>query len=324
MFGKVSSQKSSQRQACVLVYGENQSEIELVKLLETQTAPSLFSSKKLIIARNCLPTKSSQTILIAGITKLMENLPQDYFLVFWQDSLDRRLTFIKNLVKQVKLVEFELPHGLQLNSWIKKQATALGLNIDAGGVEKLAVLSGRDLFEEKKAGGRIVERKEFFDLWQIYTDLQKLASYSDHTTAKDVGELVAAKLPENVFALSDAVVAQNKKQALEILEILMREENSDEKSMSIKLLGLITEQIRSLLVVSLLKSKTWTKTRLRVSWAGVRAGYSSLSKTAPSHGLINSKNSMARLLEADALIKSSDTNPKLLIDLLIGSIKNRG
>jgi DNA polymerase III delta subunit len=194
----------------VAMASDGLSEPDLAKKLGEVLAPSLFSTKKLVIARNFLPSKSSQEILINSLNKLLQNIPADYFLVFWQDSLDRRIGFNKNLAKEINLVEFHLPHGLELNSWIKKQSSILGLNLDNQAIEKLAVLSGRDLFEEKKAGGRVIERKEFFDLWQVHSELQKLAAFSNSPTAKEIGELVVPAVSENVFALSDALVSQNK------------------------------------------------------------------------------------------------------------------
>jgi DNA polymerase-3 subunit delta len=214
-------------------------------------------------------------------------------------------------------VEFAMPHGQELNAWIKRQANTLGLTISDTAIERLAVLSGRDLYEEKKIGGRMIERKEMFNLWQIYSELQKLMSYSANISPKEVGELVPAKVSENVFALSDALVAQNKKAALEVLETLSSGENLDEKSMSIKLLGLISEQIRSLLVVSLLQSQNMNQSQVAefLGWSPGRV-FITLKHSA-NLSLIKLKETLKNLLAADAIIKSSDSNPKLLIDLLI-------
>jgi DNA polymerase-3 subunit delta len=301
----------------VVLSSDGLGESDMAKKLEEVLTPSLFSTKKLIVARNFLPAKANQEILIESLNKLLQNIPADFFLIFWQDSLDRRLGFIKNIIKTVNLVEFHLPHGLELNSWIKKQSQEMGLNLDNTAIEKLAVLSGRDLFEEKKAGGRVIERREFFDLWQIHTELEKLAAFSQSPTSKEVGELVTPKVSENVFALSDALVSQNKKQALEVLENLMREENTDEKAMSIKLLGLISEQIRSLLVVSILKSQNMDQNQI-ASFLGWSPGRVFITlKNSSTQELGKLKKLLAKLLAADAQVKSSDTNPKLLIDLLI-------
>ncbi|MBX4204992.1 MAG: hypothetical protein KW788_02255 [Candidatus Doudnabacteria bacterium] len=295
------------------------SELDMAKKLEEALSPSLFSSKKLIIARNFLPAKASQELLISSLEKLIQNIPSDYFLVFWQDHIDKRLAFTKNFLKSATVTEFILPHGLELNSWIKRQAQVLKLDLDNQAIEKLAVLSGRDLYEEKKIGGRIVDRKEFFDLWQIRSELEKLAAFSSHPTADQVRELVVPKISENVFALSDAVVAQNKKAAFEVLENLMSEDSGDEKSISIKLLGLISEQVRSLLVVSVLKQQNMDQNQIAsfLGWSPGRVFITIKNSRAIDLGKL--KTILKKLLEADAVIKSSDANPRLLLDLIIAS-----
>jgi DNA polymerase-3 subunit delta len=297
---------------------DNLSETDLIKKLEETLTPSLFSSKKLIIAKNVLPAKASQEYLASSIERLIKNIPSEYFLVFWQDSLDRRIGFIKNLSKQVNLSEFQLLHGRELNIWIKKQALKLGLNMDDRAIEQLAVLCGRDFFEEKKAGGRVIERKEFFDLWQIYMELKKLSSLGTGTiTITEVNSLVVPKIPENVFALSEAVVNQNKSQALDVLENLVNQENTDDKSMAVKLIGLLSEQLRSLLLVSLLASQNMNQNQIAdyLGWSSGRVFIT--LKNAARMNQDRIKLLLRRLLGADLELKSSDTNPKLLIDLLI-------
>jgi DNA polymerase-3 subunit delta len=301
----------------ITISGENLNETDLIKKFEEILTPSLFSSKKLIVARNCLPTKAAQEILTAKLTDLLKSLPSDYFLIFWQDSMDRRLGFIKNLLKEINLVEFHMPHGLELNAWIKKQSTLMGLNLDNAAIDKLAQISGRDFFEEKKAGGRVVERKEAFNLWQVYSELEKLASRGGNIDARIVGELATPVVPENVFALSDAIVAQNKKAAIEVLENLMAEENIDEKSMAIKLIGLISEQLRSMLVVGTLKNQNMDQNQIAnfLGWSPGRVFIT--VRHAANMQSEKLKKLLAKLLEIDSTVKSSDTNPKLLIDLLI-------
>ncbi len=303
----------------VTISGEGLAEPDLSRKLEEVLAPSLFSSKKLVIARNVLPAKAAQTTLIQALEKLIESIPADYFFVFWQDSLDRRLGFIKNLVKEIHVQEFNLPHGRELDAWITRQAAKLGASIEPNAADKLGSLVGRDLFEEKKIGGRVVERREMFDLWQVYSELTKLAANTKQITAKEVAELVVPFVPENVFALSDELIRQNKKGALEVLETLMNDQNQDEKSIAIKLIGLIAEQVRSLLVVNLLKRQNMDQNQIAESlgWSSGRVFV--MLKHSTGVSLDKLKKLLSGLLAADNAIKSQDINPKLLIDLIIAS-----
>src|SRR3989344_5149240 len=58
---------------------------ELIAKLKNELAPSLFSSKKLIIIRNCLPRKadSSRAEFLLGF---VPQIPKDYFVIFWEST----------------------------------------------------------------------------------------------------------------------------------------------------------------------------------------------------------------------------------------------
>jgi DNA polymerase III delta subunit len=316
-FWKIEFAKKYSQTSIVTINGANLSEVELCKELESVLTPSLFSTKKLVIAQNALPTKASQIQLIEGLERLMKIIPPDYFLVFIQQTLDKRLGFIKNLVKLVNVVEFHLPHGRELDSWILMMAKKLGVEMDVNAANKLASTVGRDFFEEKKIAGKVIERKELFNLWQVYSELSKLASNTNKITTKEIEELVTPNLPENVFALSDELIRQNKKGALEVLERLMDDDNQDEKAVAIKLLGLISEQVRSQLVVSLLKQQQMNQDEIAktLGWSSGRVFIMLKHSNGVDYEKI--KSLLANLLKVDALVKSQDINPKLLIDMLI-------
>ena len=91
----------------------------------------------------------------------------------------------------------------------------------------------------------------------------------------------------------------------------------DEKSMSIKLLGLLSEQLRSLLVVSMLSSQNMNQNQIAdfLGWSPGRVFIT--LKHAAHINLSKLKNLLSRLQASDLMIKSSDTNPKLLLDLLL-------
>lgn len=290
----------------------------LLKELQSQLAPSLFSSRKLLILRDALPKKAEDEKLIEFLLELPKNLPADYFLVFWQSAKpDGRLKFNKQFQALVNVQEFKLPQGRELNQWLKAMAKTLGAEITDAGADKLAVFLGRDLAEEKKAGGRVIERKEAFDLWQAFSELSKLSSNSSQITPQMVGDLVKPKVPDSVFALTDGIAGGNRKAAFQALENSLTSAAGDEKGAFIKVVGLLSEQIRSLLNVSLLKEEG-----LSADAIAEKLGYSSgrvfvLSKHAANFNPQKLKKLLSELLKIDQSLKSSETNPHLLVDLFI-------
>ncbi len=305
-------------QAVTFLDGSEMAEGGLLKELQNQLAPSLFTSKKLLILRNVLPKKADQEKLAEFLLGLPQTAPQDYFIVFWQTTKpDGRLKFTKQFSAQVTVQEFSLPAGNSLNQWLKAMAKTLGSEISDPAVEKLAVFLGRDLAEEKKIAGRVIDRKEAFDLWQAFSELSKLSSNSMSITPDLVASLVKPKVPDSVFALTDNIASGNRSGAFQALENSLSVSSGEEKGAFIKIVGLLSEQVRSLLNVTLLKDEGLSEAQI-----AEKLGYSSgrvfvLSKNARNFSPDRLKKLIMELTRIDQALKSSDANPHLLLDLFI-------
>lgn len=314
------ARKYSGDSIAVLERGEK-SEAEMISLLEQALSPSLFSTRKLVVAKDFLPAKSAETRLGEYLLSRIGSLPKDYFLILWQSGRpDRRIGLVKKiLAENVSATEFTLPHGLMLNGWIKAYAKTLDLTLDDAAIDELAKYLGRDFYEEKKAGGKVIERKEAFDLWQVESELQKLASYAKHADLTSVRALVKPKVPENVFALTDEIARKNKKGALQIVEHLLGQPSSDEKSATIKIIGLLAEQVRAMLMVKVLQEEGSSQQEIAdaLGWSSGRVFIT--AKNANAQSLQKLKQMLSLLGDIDLKLKSSDDNPKLLIGQFIHS-----
>lgn len=294
------------------------SEKETVNKLQDELSPSLFASKKLIIIRDSLPKKAEQKDLAEFFLGLPSILPKDYFLIFWETiKPDKRLGFTKKFLALTNATEFELPHGAGLDQWIKAMAHNLEIKISDAGIEKLAQFLGRDLFEEKKFGGKVVERKEAFDLWQVYSELSKLGSSGVQIGALEVETLVKPKIPDSVFALTDQIIAQNRKGAFQALENFLAGRSTDEKSAFVKIIGLLSDQLRSLLVVSLLSQVNFSSEQIaeKLGWSTGRVFIT--ARNSKALNIAKLKQLLNKLLLIDVALKSSDADPKLAIDLFL-------
>ncbi len=290
-----------------------------MKNLEQAAMPSLFSSKRLVICKEGLPDKAGQEDLADFIDKLATESSADSFFIFYTlKNPDKRLASVKQIFKsKANFTEFSLPHGINLNGWIKAYAALLNVAMDSAAIEKLAVYLGRDLYQEKKFGGKVVERKEVFDLWQAHSELLKLSNYSSKITSDIVQELVMPKISENIFELADNITKKNKGRALNLLENLFADQSSDEKSIAIKTVGLLAEQVRALLLATLLKNQNLNNEQIAdaLGWSSGRVFM--VTKQAGGVDVEMLKRMMNDLLQIDSSLKSSDTNPKLLIDMFI-------
>lgn len=303
----------------VVLVERGEDEVAIINALDQATSPSLFAAKKLVIARDCLPKKASETRLGDYILNLIDRGPENAFVVFWETARpDRRLGAVKKIfAAKANQTEFTLPHGRVLNAWIKAYAKLSGATMDEEAIEALAVYLGRDLYEEKKIAGRVVDRREAFDLWQAHSEIRKLSAYSPSITAAAVKALVKPRVPENVFALTDELVKKDRRKVFEILEQLLGQSNTDEKSSVIKIVGLLAEHIRSLLLIKIMQ-----EARLAPEAMADKLGWSSgrvyvLTKNAAAQSLPQLRKLVDRLAEIDLKLKSSDDNPRLLLDQFV-------
>lgn len=298
---------------------EDRAENEMIKMLDAVVAPSLFSSKKLIIAKDFLPSKASESKLGEFLLDLIPKINSDTFLVFWETGKpDKRLGLIKKIFSApINVNEFNLPQGRMLNGWIRAYAKILGVEMEDAAIEDLAVFVGRDLFEEKKVGGRVVDRKEAYDLWQVHSELNKLAGFTNNIKKDDVRQLVKLKVPENVFVLTDELANKNQQAAFKLLEQLLDNSNVDEKAGIIKIIGLLAENIRGLLLIKVLKETKATDAAIadRLGWSSGRVFVT--VKQSQKQDLVQLKKLLVMLSGIDLKLKNSDQNPRLLINQFI-------
>ena len=320
-FWKTEFVKKYSNQGLVLIDSENLTDREIVDKIKEAASPSLFSARKLVIIKNALPAKTTQEFLAENILEIIAKVSADILLVFWQDQKpDGRLSFTKKLLKSgANVSEFKLPHGRELDVWIKTQVKILGTEITDKGASKLAEYAGRDLFLEKKFSGKVIELKEAYDLWQVYSELLKLSSYSAAIDEKTVELLVKPKLSDSAFDLTDEISNNNKIKAFAILENLLGNSTTEEKIAVIKILGLLAEQVRSLILVKLCLQEKMNPGEVagKLGWSSGRVFV--VSKHAQKIPLEKLKKLLNKLLALDLSLKSSETNPRLLMDLFINA-----
>ncbi|OGE74325.1 MAG: DNA polymerase III subunit delta [Candidatus Doudnabacteria bacterium RIFCSPLOWO2_02_FULL_42_9] len=299
-------------QALVQIEGAELAESDIIKNLQTHLSPSLFATKKLIIVRDGLPAKATQTELADFLLNTVPNVAKDFFVVFWQTTKpDGRLGFTKKFNSKVTVNEFNLPQGAMLNQWIKAMTKTLGGSITDRAADKLAQYLGRDLSEDKKP---------VYNLWQVYSELLKLTTMTDQVDIDHVESLVKPKIPDSVFNLSDQVVQKNRAGAFQALENYLNSQTMEEKTALIKVIGLLAEQLRSLLMVSLLSREGLTNQQMaeKLDWTEGRVFITARNLRQTSESVITRL--LSQLLVIDYKIKTSDTNQKLELNLFLATI----
>ncbi|MFA5023676.1 MAG: DNA polymerase III subunit delta [Patescibacteria group bacterium] len=181
----------------------------LKEINEKINTGSLFVKKRLVVIENIFKNKKEKTF--TELTDYLKKFAgdEDNIIIFIDEELEGKEKSLKAdakklftfLSKQKYSQEFRLLTNAQLLTWLKKEAARYGQDIIASAASLLINLTNGDL-------------------WLMSQEIKKL---SFHTANKiiidsDVKEMTKGAFNEDIFALTDALSAKNKPQALRLLE----------------------------------------------------------------------------------------------------------
>jgi len=207
-----------------------ESGLDLDKIREKIEAVSMFDEKKLIVLENSFRNKNFQEEFFKYTkkNKLKEN--RDIILVIVQEG-KLAISGIKN--KLSMLEEFKPLMGTELVNWVKNEFNQNKAKIEPEAIRKLIAYIGSDL-------------------WQMSSEIGKLASYKkgEEIKEEDIDLLVRANLDTNIFKTLDALAQRDKKSALRFLH-----EHLNQGENEIYLFTMLTYQVRTLLKLKDLMEK---------------------------------------------------------------------
>ncbi|HEY8491583.1 MAG TPA: DNA polymerase III subunit delta [Dehalococcoidia bacterium] len=235
----------------------------------------------------------------AALPAYVERMPPSTVLVLVDGEVRPENPMLRALAGKGRVREFRPLRAAEVPEWIRARAAARGLRLEPGAVRLLADLVGNNL-------------------WVLSAELEKLALYAGErpVTAEDVRALTAAAREVSVFALTDAVVAGQEREALRALEELLAAGAGGPY-----LLAMLARQYRLLLL-----AKELTLAGAPKAEVGRRLGIASpfaldrLLQQASRAGRERLEAAYRRLLEADAGIKRGLWDEESALTLLVSDL----
>jgi DNA polymerase-3 subunit delta len=217
-------------------------------------------------------------------------------VVLVEEALEASNPLLKAAEKYGKIVQSTLPKGSALEQWINKRARNAGVKITPEATSLLANFIGNNL--------RL-----------LANELDKLATYVGKgatINVDDVRQLSAQVQEARIFDLTDALAQRNRKQALNLLHDLLSDGEPP-----LKLLSIITTQVRTLLLVKELAQKGMRGAQV-ASTLGM-APFIADKALRQVHNFTPAQleGAYRQLLSTDAGLKRSRLTPEMALDLLV-------
>lgn len=268
--------------------------------------PQLFGAPKVIVLDHVWKQLDLEKVLetIGG------NPSAQLFLL--EDSLDKRLTVNKDFVKdsRVTVVQLDAPAGLGDSvMWIRKFADENDIKLDAITATKLA-------------NAILPDQEATLPVLRTQNELQKLKSYANGNpvTAEMIDELVESTASVDMFALTNAIAAKNKKLAMQLLNEYFDTESGDEKANAIKVTALLSEQFRSLQIALDASTRRLPEAEV-LNMTGWKSGrLYIMNKTARNFTIPKLAQALSKLENLDRELKTGSMPPHVVLDLIIADI----
>ncbi|MGA9174014.1 MAG: DNA polymerase III subunit delta [Thermoactinomyces sp.] len=262
-----------------------------------------FGERRLIIGHNAqfLTTSKGKSGVHHETDALLHYLSQPLstsvvVLTVFTEQLDKRKKIVKELLKHARVVEFPLLAGKDLLKWVEKRFMKLNVQADRQAVMDLIMLTGPNL--------RL-----------LHAEVGKLALYvgeGGKVTPEIVAELVPRTLEHDVFKLTDKIAKRQLNEAFHIWSDLVFQ-----KEEPIRILALITRQIRLMLQVKILQRQGMSEKEI----AAFLKVHPYPVKLAAKQGAAFSEPQLRLLLDtailADQDIKSGKVDKYLAVERLL-------
>lgn len=244
-------------------------------------------------------------------------------IIFKEEKIDKRLGSSKQLLshKGVEVKDFALPHGQELDAWIQGRVKNLGGSISGEAVNLLAQKMGRDEAIETKFGGKVVEVKEIYNLWQVDGEIKKLLAYAGalEISSADIRELVFGNSEVDTLQIANAIGEKNKHRAFSLVHGFLSG-GGDDKGQIIQLNALLSEQFRNILMIQDFLAQKISETSIlqKTGWKSGRLFV--VKKIAGRFSLQAVKDLLNKLSSLDQEMKTSSTPPRVLLELVLSQL----
>ena len=219
---------------------------DLKSVDEAIEALPVMSDRKLIMFRNSMiftiTGKETATKEYKEFwEKRLKDIPEDVYVIFDEEKVDKRCGLYKKLQKEDAIAEFDYLSENKMINWTTGLFKSMGKVISPHDAKYLVEITAEGMLAVKKEAEKIVAFTQ--DKIEV--------------TRSDIDEVVVPVLENKVFDMVDAILSKDAYTALEKLQDLtaLKEEE-------IRILGAISSSVDKILTVKLMTDSRMDKTQI--------------------------------------------------------------
>lgn len=273
-----------------------------------ETLP-FMSTKRVIVLKNpgVLVEKDGVN---EDMIKFIENLGDHQILIVFDSNNDikKNTKLYKSFSKRDQNVNFEKLKGTDLNNWISKKINALDKTITPADINYLIQQSS------------YLSRNITTTLYDLDNEIKKLVDYSkdDKITKELIDNVLVKTLDKSIFDLLAAISRKDADKAIALFDdIYMMNEPIP------KILFMISRQFRLLLGYNVYKNRGYGQGEIQ-SKLGIKPyEFTKVSTQGGGYSEKDLEDILERILETDRILKTRQTDDKLIMEILLVNLCTR-
>ncbi len=273
-----------------------------------ETLP-FMSTKRVIVLKNpgVLVEKDGVN---EDMIKFIENLGDHQILIVFDSNNDikKNTKLYKSFSKRDQNVNFEKLKGTDLNNWISKKINALNKTITPADINYLIQQSS------------YLSRNITTTLYDLDNEIKKLVDYSkdDKITKELIDNVLVKTLDKSIFDLLAAISRKDADKAIALFDdIYMMNEPIP------KILFMISRQFRLLLGYNVYKNRGYGQGEIQ-SKLGIKPyEFTKVSTQGGGYSEKDLEDILERILETDRILKTRQTDDKLIMEILLVNLCTR-
>lgn len=276
---------------------------DITSVKEAIDALPVFADNKLLLFNN---SGIFQTTGKDAATKeyrifwedIIDDIPDNVYLVFDEDKIDKRSGLYKKLLKQNSAIEFSYLSEDKMINWTVSLFKTMGKIISPHDAKYLIDITQDGMTSVKR-------------------EAEKISAYTDGKVAitrQDINDVTVPVVENRVFDMVDALLSKNTQQALKMLNdlLILKEEET-------RILGAISSNADKLLTVKLMSEdkieKTIIASKTKIAPFIINK-YISLSSKYNSNDL---KNLLSECVEIDRQFKQNRCDKTVILQTFIAN-----